>query len=426
MSRHISKLAILAFAIAGSMRAATIDGTVTNKTTGKPSEGDKVALVDLNAGMADASTAITDSAGHYALQASGAGTYLIRVDHQGASYFIAAPQNGSPADITVYDVALKLEGVGIDADMLLIEAGQGTLHVRERYLVRNASSPPRAQFSGNTFEIAVPEGAQLEEAAATRPGGMGTRTHLTPLAQKGHYSFNVPIQPDQGEKETIFEVAYHFPYNGRHMFTVYPIAAADHLVVYTAKGIDFVAQNASRFKAAQEDARVDTHVALNVHPGEEIAFTISGEGQMPPDASPAAMQFGSSPAGGAKPGGGIGEPIGSPDPLTGSKGWLLLGGGVLLTGAGLLILRRRKEAQILGEIPFPHEASSDHQVPSPATSMSTIPGPRASSALLDTVKEELFALEQERILGRVSEVDYGKLRTGLEAVLKRVLNGKSH
>ena len=119
------------------------------------------------------------------------------------------------------------------------------------------------------------------------------------------------------------------------------------------------------------------------------------------------MQFGSSPAGAAKPGGGIGEPIGSPDTLTGTKGWLLLGGGVLLTGTGWLILRRRKEAQIFGVIPFPYEASNDDQAPSPVTSISTIPDLRASSALLDSLKEELFALEQEGISGRISE---GRLR----------------
>lgn len=422
MNHMFSGAVILAFAMTASMRAATIDGTVTNKTTGKPSAGDKVALVDLSAGMADSSTATTDSAGHYALQATSAGTYLIRVNHQGASYFIAAPRNGSPADVTVYDVAAKLEEVGVDADMLLVEAGQGNLHVRERYLVRNSSSPPRTQFSENTFEIALPEGAQLEEAAATRPGGMGTRTHLVPLAQKGHYSFNVPIQPDLGEKETMFEVAYHFPYNGRYTLTVHPVAPADHLVVYTAKGIQFEAKDASRFKAAQEDARVETHVALNAHPGEDIAFTISGEGSMPPDASAAGMRFGRSRAGETNAGGGIGAPIGSPDPIAGSRGWLLLGGVALVAAAAFLILRWRKESQLIGQLPLPTQRSSLHQtLPSPA-SAEAIPRHNGSSALLYTLKEELFTLEQERISGRVSEEDYSSLRTGLEAVLKRALN----
>ena len=49
-------------------QAASVTGTVTNKTTGKPSAGDQVVLVDVQAGMADAATATTDSKGQYSLQ----------------------------------------------------------------------------------------------------------------------------------------------------------------------------------------------------------------------------------------------------------------------------------------------------------------------------------------------------------------------
>lgn len=417
---------ILVFAMTASVYAGTVDGTVMNKTTGKPSAGDRVVLVDLGAGMAETATAITDLAGKYSLQSSGAGTYLIRVDHQGASYFIAAPQAGSPANITVYDVAAKLEEVRIDADMLLIEAGEGTLHVRERYLVRNASSPPRTQFSRNTFEIVLPEGAQLEEAAATCPGGMGTRTHLVPIAQKGHYSFNVPIQPDLGEKETMFEVAYHFTYNGRRTVTVHPVSPADHFVVYTAKGIEFTAKDDSRFKLAQEDARVETHVAMNARPEEEITFIISGEGKMPPDASTAEMRLGNSNASAASAGESIRASTGSPDPLAGSKGWLLGGAATVCFVVILFVLHRRGQAATVGVESASHaSALSRHSDPVPVP-VARSQSREESGELLDAVKEELFALEQDKVSGRVSPEEYAQTRAGLQAVLRRQLNSKSH
>src|ERR1700738_4436567 len=68
-------------------QAATITGTVLNKTTGKPSAGDAVVLVDVGAGMSEAATATTDGKGHYSLQSPGNGAYLVRVTHQGANYF---------------------------------------------------------------------------------------------------------------------------------------------------------------------------------------------------------------------------------------------------------------------------------------------------------------------------------------------------
>src|SRR5579863_8598692 len=111
----------LLLTMAASAWAATVKGTVTNKTTGKPSSGDSVVLVDVGAGMADAATATTDGHGQYTMQTPGSGPYLIRVTHQGATYFIAAPQGGASGDLTVYDVAAKVDGVSIDADMLLVE-----------------------------------------------------------------------------------------------------------------------------------------------------------------------------------------------------------------------------------------------------------------------------------------------------------------
>jgi hypothetical protein len=99
-------------------QAAQVTGTVTDKTTGKPAVGDTVVLVDVQAGMNEAAKATTDARGHYSLNEPGSGPYLVRVTHQGAGYFIAAPQGSGPGDITVYDVAAKVDGVGIDEDVI--------------------------------------------------------------------------------------------------------------------------------------------------------------------------------------------------------------------------------------------------------------------------------------------------------------------
>jgi hypothetical protein len=407
---------------------ASVSGTVTNKTANKPSAGDKVVLVDVSAGMADAASAVTDEKGQYTLQTPGPGAFLIRVDHQGGTYFIAAPQGSAPADITVYDVAAKVEGVGIDADMMLIEATGSTLNVRERYLVRNSSSPPRTQFSQNGFEIVLPEGAVLEEASATRPGGLGTRTHLAPLPQKGHYAFNVPIQPDQGEKETLFEVQYRFAYDGKHAFAIRPLMPADNFVVYTAKGIEFSAKNGAPFRATQEDPRVETHVVKSIHPGDEIGFNVSGQGQMPQDPSGPPMQM-TGASGMGKPGGGIGAPIASPDPLTGSKTWLLGGIAVLLGGVAFFVVRRRSSTLSTGGTQASgHAAASWVEVPEPPVQQTRSPAlvPAAGqNALIESLKEELFTLEQDKVSGKISATEYADAKVGLEAMLKRILKARS-
>ena len=54
-------------------QAATVTGTVTNKTTGKPAAGDGIVLVDVQAGMSEVSRATTDAKGKYSLSEPGSG-----------------------------------------------------------------------------------------------------------------------------------------------------------------------------------------------------------------------------------------------------------------------------------------------------------------------------------------------------------------
>src|ERR1035438_5015264 len=115
------------FLAASLAQAATVTGTVIDKTTGKPAAGDTVVLVDVQAGMGEVAKATTDASGKYSLKEPGSGPYLVRVTHQGSPYFIAAPQGSAPGDIPVFDVAPKVQGVFIEADVLQLEAANGQL-----------------------------------------------------------------------------------------------------------------------------------------------------------------------------------------------------------------------------------------------------------------------------------------------------------
>jgi hypothetical protein len=53
---------------------------------------------------------------------------------------------------------------------------------------------------------------------------------MDPLGAKGHYAFNFPIQPDDGEKDTLFQLAYHLPYSaGKYTFKAEVTLPADNL-----------------------------------------------------------------------------------------------------------------------------------------------------------------------------------------------------
>jgi len=411
------------------LQASTITGTVTDKTTGKPSAGDTVVLVDPMGGMAEVAKTTTDSRGHYSMQKQGDGPALVRAMHQGAEYFIEAPKGGASGDITVYDVAARVQGVSIEADVIEVEGDSGQLKVTERYFVHNTSTPPTTQWSAKSFEVVLPPDAVVDGVGGQRPNGLPTNVKMDPDGPKGHFAFNFPIQPDDGEKDTLFQLSYHLPYtSGKASFKVQVSLPADNVAVLMPKSMTFTPSSGENFKTVPEDPNIQTFVSKNATPGKAIEFTISGTGSIPREQQgapagqqPAGMGGGADASGGAapdaaaanngQPGGGIGNPINTPDPLSKYKWWILGGLALVLTaGAGFLL---RKPAGLPGATYTPEASTASL----PAFTSSGL----KQTSLLNALKEEMFALESEKIHGTITPEDYAEAKAALEIVLKRAL-----
>ncbi|MGH9587647.1 MAG: hypothetical protein ACRD3F_11890 [Acidobacteriaceae bacterium] len=159
-------------------------------------------------------------------------------------------------------------------------------------------------------------------------------------------------------------------------------------------------------------------------PSQTLAFTVSGTGVMPSTPSSSGQQASgdqSANTGGGsasaesdtRPGGGLGDPIDTPDPLQKYKWWILSGLGLLLVIAAAFFLRARPAAAVAGGPSVP--------VPSPLVPTPVAPAAKGGDALLDSLKNELFVLETERLEGKVSDAEYAEQKTALEKVLKRAL-----
>jgi hypothetical protein len=268
-TKHVFHIMAMSLLLSGAWsQAAQVSGTVTNKTTGKPAAGDAVVLVDVQAGMNETAHATTDARGHYSLNKPGSGPALVRVTHQGAPYFIAAPEGGAPGDIPVYDVAAQVSGVGLDEDVTaIVDATNGQLQVVERYLVHNSSSPPRTQWSPRSFAIVLPADAVVGSASAQRPSGLPTSVKMDPDGPKGHYAFNFPIQPDAGEKGTLFQIEYTLPYSGgKYTFHPQQTMPARTVWVVLPKSMTFAAGSGSVFQPSPQDPSFQTYLSRNVLP----------------------------------------------------------------------------------------------------------------------------------------------------------------
>ncbi len=414
-AKSILRIAAAGILLSGAMlHASEVSGVVTNRTDGKPAAGETVTLVDPQATMRELDHVSTDARGRYKLNLPSDGAYLVRVIHQGASYFIAAPQSGASGDIPVYDVATKLDGVSLEADILEIETENGQLHVIERYFVHNTSSPPRTQWSPRTFEVILPPEAMIASAAAQRPNSISTSVELDRNGAKGHYSFNFPIQPDEGDKDTLFQVEYLLPYTGNsYTFHTDVSVPAQSIGVLLPKSMKFQAAPGGIFPSVPADPTVQTFVARNAVPGKELVFTVSGSGTMPQETQ--ADKGGQSDAiPDSQPGGGIGEPIGTPDPLTKYKAWILGGLLLLLAAAAAFLLRKSSGAASETSAAQPAALGSPD-----GASTATLVAQKA--AHLRTLKEELFALESRKLFGTIEPEEYTERKAAIEMLLGQTL-----
>jgi len=446
---NLSLLCAIFVLIAGAsaVMAAPISGTVTNQTTKRPSAGDSVELMRL--GMEVAAKTTTDAQGHFALDATdGAPMHLLRVIHDKATYFRPVPAGTSTVNVDVYDVAEKVAGVSTEADVARIEASPNGLSVIENYFVKNASSPPRTQFGPRAYEIYLPKNAQVVAAAAQGPGSMPVQTPPTPLGTPGNYAFVYPLRPG----ETRFQVSYQIPYTGSFQFHPRVAAPVDNLAIILPKSVQFVGTPVGAFRPIDEDVKVQTYLARNVTPQSKLAFTVSGTGLLPQENAAGSDNGNGAPTAGAdqgamgpeaaqsaaanntRPGIGLGVPIDTPDPLHKYKWWILSLAAVLLAvGAAFLMKQNQPVAATAGgpavplaNVPSATKPTEGYKPPLAATAARTTGAESHRSKLMEALKEELFALETERLEGRIAPDEYEKQKGALEIVLVRALqSGKA-
>jgi len=424
--------AVLLFAAAAF--AATITGTVTNATTGKPAAGDTVDLLEMQQGMNVLASTKTDAKGSFSFNIDDPNSpHLVRVTHDGVGYFPAAGPvrpGATSTTIDVYDSSAKTSDISTNVEVMRVQADSGNLQIIQLIAVKNDSKPPRTVSGKKTYEFYLPEGAQIDQAMVQPPGGMAINTSANSEGS-GKYSFDYAIKPG----ETRFEVAYHLPYSGSAKLMPKVTGDVQHFVVMTPKSMTFQPSGGAKF-APMDDPSATVQIATNVKAGADLSFQVSGNGvlqddqagnQQPGQAAPGqtAADQGSPSAGmppDNRPGGGLGPPTDAPDPLH-SYRWPILGGLaiILFCGALFVINSSNQQARTTVTAPLPERAAA-----ATATKEKAAAAPvEKNSMLLEGLKQELFDLELEKQQGRISESDYQQAKAALDQTLKRALARKA-
>ena len=428
-SRTILPLACILLCAASAF-ASSITGTVTDRTTGKPSPGDTIAVINTAQSMDELTKVTSDAQGRFQATAPDGGQILLHVTHHGAEYFKTVPPGTSSVEIDVYDSAAKIDGITGEALVLRAETDTSSklLNLAENFFIQNASTPPRTEYGGNTFDFFLPKGAIIMQTLASSPGGLPTNTEVKTLdAASGHYAFTFPVRPG----ETRFQVVYTLPYNGKQAFSLKLSVPTSDVAVMLPKSMQF--QGSSLFQPLNQDPNAQSYDDHDPLAAQPVQFSIAGSGQLPQeqqDAQGAAQGGGQqATANGTRPGGGLGapdDPNGTNDPWAKYK-WLILGtlGLALVVGAGVMLKAGQPAAAgaFAGAVPSAEAASlaaaQSGVYPAAATAPVAATGP---GVLLHALRDELFVLETDRLAGRLSETEYAAHKAAFDVVLRRAIS----
>jgi 5-hydroxyisourate hydrolase-like protein (transthyretin family) len=417
--------------------AASLTGVVTDRTTGKPSAGDTIAVINTAQSMNEVAKTTSDAQGRFHVDAPEGGQVLLHVTHRGAEYFKSVAPGASSVEIDVYDSAAKIDGIRGEALVLRVEtdASGKTLNLAENFFVQNASAPPRTEYGGNTLDFYLPKGAVIVQTLASSPGGLPTNTEVKTLdAANGHYAFTFPVRPG----ETRFQVAYSLPYNGKQAFSLKLTVPTTDVAVMLPKAMQF--QGSSLFQPLNQDPNAQSYDAHQPAFAQPVEFSISGTGQLPQEQQDAqgATQGGgeqAAAAGGSRPGGGLGapgDPNGTNDPWAKYKWWILSALGLaLVVGAGVMLKAGAPSTAAAFAVAVPPLPSAEGSTLVAAQSTvygvggATVPAAVAAAGpgmLLRALRDELFELETDRLAGRLSEAEYAQHKAAFDVVLRRAMS----
>ena len=190
---------------------AAINGTVTNRTTGKPQPGTTVTLYKLGeAGIESMETVKSDAEGKFTIKMELPGPRLLQSAYDGVTYNHMLPPGAPTTDVklSVYDASKQPGEAKVSQHMVLFEPSGTELAVSESYVWENGGKTsfydPKAGI-----RIYVPAAAAKSLIInATAPQGMPIRRAPEKTSTPDVYSVDFPIKPG----ESAINLTYSMPF----------------------------------------------------------------------------------------------------------------------------------------------------------------------------------------------------------------------
>jgi hypothetical protein len=192
---------------------ASIDGTVLNRTTGKPQPGVSITLVKPGTqGMQTLGTAVSDAAGrfHFENDQPGGGPQLLQASYKGVNYNKLLTPNvpTSGVELDVYEATKSPSVARIAQRMLLLEPSLSRINVNETVIVQNGGNTTYNNDAVGAIRFYLPPAANGQVRIGARgPQGMPLPRPAEKTEQNDIFKVQFPVKPG----ETEFQIAYVLP-----------------------------------------------------------------------------------------------------------------------------------------------------------------------------------------------------------------------
>ena len=282
MARLVLATACAALLAAASPLSAQVKGSVTNATTGGPAAGVTLTLSSFRGGMTPVEETVSGADGRFeftkqlpAVSREQPFAGAIRAEFEGIGYteILSAESLGVDVQIAVYSTS-STDLPSPANRVMILEAGEGELRVRDGYQFLNDSSPPVTYSSEEgTLRFHLPGTADGEvDVSGMGPAGMPLRSTALPAGEPDTYKVDFPLKPGENR----IDLTYTVPYEDGMEFTVRSAYPASVTRVGAPEGVEIAGEGVTGL--GQEPT---TRASIYVLPdAPEVALTVSGQGRL--------------------------------------------------------------------------------------------------------------------------------------------------